>query len=48
MFPNICSHVKWEDEEPTKVELTIKICENVLKSELDKETQYYLDCDVPD
>lgn len=27
MFPNISSQVKWEDEEPTKVELTIKICE---------------------
>lgn len=27
LFPNISSQVKWEDEEPTKVELTIKICE---------------------
>ena len=24
---NIFSQIKWEDEEPTKVELTIKICE---------------------
>lgn len=27
MFSNISSQVKWEDEEPTEVELTIKILE---------------------
>lgn len=27
MFTNINSQIKWEDEEPTKVELTIKVCE---------------------
>lgn len=26
-FPQLFPGVKWEDEEPTEVELTIKICE---------------------
>ena len=25
-FPQIFPQVKWEDEEPTEVELTVKIC----------------------